>query len=136
MIFHFSILFFYFKPLPPSKNRFIQFGYHYLAWMMMKSMAMQNTLAKYILRQYLDCIEFNININAPSGQSSDESGQRKNNLIRYILEITFWHQKVFIYDGKYQCLSYCLIGSVVVLIRYRKLGFHALRKYCYVSKNN
>ena len=48
----------------------------------------------------IDCIEFNININAPSGQSSDESGQRKNNLLRYISEITFWHQKVFIYDGK------------------------------------
>ena len=61
---------------------------------------MQNPHVKYILQQYIDCIEFNININAPSGQSSDESGQRKNNLLRYISEITFWHQKVFIYDGK------------------------------------
>ena len=34
----------------------------------------------------IDCIEFNININAPSGQSSDESGssQSKNYFLIYV----------------------------------------------------
>ena len=80
-MFHFNYSFFLnLYRLPNFIPSYLEIKFVWLGWWW-KSMAIQNTL-RILNSPTIDCIEFNININAPSGQSSDESGssqgQRKN----------------------------------------------------------